>query len=94
MSTSFDASGFEISAFDRGTDPILHMIPVEQARQIAQYQGDEQLRGRIDDLAAKCNEGTLTPAEQSEYEGYVHANKFVAILQAQARKLLAARPRE
>ena len=31
----------------------------------------------------------LTPGEQSEYGGYVRANKFVAILQAKARKLLS-----
>jgi uncharacterized protein YnzC (UPF0291/DUF896 family) len=43
---------------------------------------------RIEELAARSEEGTITAAEKSEYEGYVRANKFVAILQAQARKHL------
>lgn len=40
-------------------------------------------------LAERANEGELTAEEQAEYEGYVRANKFVAILQAKARKLLS-----
>jgi len=36
-------------------------------------------------------EGELTDKELAEYEGYVRANKFVATLQAKARKLLTSR---
>ena len=43
---------------------------------------------RIELLAHKSNEGDLTAAERAEYEGYVRANKFIALLQAKARKLL------
>jgi hypothetical protein len=84
MSTSIDTD-----AFDRGTDPILQFFTVDQARGIVQYRGDAALQTRIEELAAKANEGELTPEEQAEYEGYVRANKFMAILQAKARKLLA-----
>ena len=90
MATSFscDTNSYDSAAFDRGTSPVIQMLSPTQARQLIDYQGDEQLRQRIDELAAKSNEGVLTPAEKAEYEGYVRANKFVAILQAQARKLL------
>jgi hypothetical protein len=84
MTTSIDSD-----AFDRGTDPILQFFTVDQARGIVQYRGDAEMRQRIEALAAKANEGELTPQEQAEYEGYVRANKFMAILQAKARKLLA-----
>lgn len=84
MSTSIDAT-----AFDRGTDPILQFFTVDQARGIVQYRGDVGLQKRIEELAGKANEGELTPDERAEYEGYVRANKFMAILQAKARKLLA-----
>lgn len=87
-SFSFDTSSYDSAAFDRGTSPVIQMLSPTQARQLIEYQGDDQLRQRIDELAAKSNEGALTPAEKAEYEGYVRANKFVAILQAQARKLL------
>jgi len=84
MSTTIDAT-----AFDRGTDPILQFFTVDQARGIVQYRGDADLQKRIEELAGKSNEGELTPDERAEYEGYVRANKFMAILQAKARKLLA-----
>jgi hypothetical protein len=92
MATSLDTGGFDADAFDRGTDPVLQIISAEQAQQLVQYQADDELRQRIDELAAKSSEGNLTLAERAEYEGYVRANKFVAILQAQARKLLASPP--
>lgn len=80
---------FDTIAFDRGTDPILRLLTPEQVRAVAAYQGDEALRRRIDELAAKNGEGELTEAERSEYEGYVRANKFVAVLQAKARRMLS-----
>jgi hypothetical protein len=42
-------------------------------------------------LAEKSTEGQLSADERSEYEGYVRANKFVAILQRQARALIAGK---
>ena len=84
MTTTIDSR-----AFNRGTDPILQFITVDQAREIVDFRGDADLRQRIDQLAERANEGELTEDEQAEYEGYVHANKFVAIFQAKARKLLS-----
>jgi hypothetical protein len=76
------------AAFDRGTDPILNFFSIEQARALAAYRGDDVLRARIEELASKSTEGELTDSERAEYEGYVQANKFIAILQAKAKKLL------
>lgn len=84
MSTVIDTN-----AFDKGTDPILQFFTIDQAREIVNFRGDAQLQARIETLAAKCNEGELSAEEQAEYEGYVKANKFIAILQAKVRKLLA-----
>ena len=89
MSTTALKPTIDATAFDRGMDPIIKFFTVEQARAIVQYRGDAALRKRIEKLAGKANEGELTADEQTEYEGYVQANKFVAILQAQLRKLLA-----
>lgn len=86
MTTTFDSMGYDSEAFARGIDPFLQILSAEQARQLVQYQGDNLLRKRIEELAAKSNEGTLSEDERAEYEGYVRANKFVAILQAQARR--------
>ena len=71
------------AAFDRGTDPILGLFSVEQARRLVDYRGDESLQRRIEELAQKSNEGDLSDEEQAEYEGYVRANKFIAIFDRQ-----------
>lgn len=84
MTTSIDST-----AFNRGTDHILQFMTVDQARKIVEFRGDAELRQRIDELAELANEGELSAEEQAEYEGYVHANKFIAIFQAKARKLLS-----
>lgn len=84
MSTTTDAT-----AFDKGTDPILKFFTIDQAREIVNFRGDAQLQARIEELAAKSNEGELAAEELAEFEGYVKANKFIATLQAKVRKLLA-----
>ena len=84
MSTIINAT-----AFNRGIDPILQFFTVDQARDIVRYRGDSELQRRIEELAELSNEGDLTPDDRAEYEGYVQANKFVAILQSKARKLLS-----
>jgi transglutaminase-like putative cysteine protease len=83
MSPAFDSN-----AFDRATEPVLRLFPVEQARDLAEYRSGEWLQTRVEELAAKSNEGELTEEDRAEYLGYVQANKFVAILQAQARRRL------
>jgi len=78
------------SAFDRATQPIFGILSPEQVREIADYHADQALQDRISQLAGKANEGELSNEEQAEYEGYAHANHFVAILQAQARRRISS----
>ncbi len=78
------------SAFERATDGLLGFFTTEQARALVEYRGEAWLRGRIEELAGKNTEAELTPEERAEYEGYVRANRFVAVLQGKLRKLLAA----
>ncbi len=80
------------TAFVRGTDPILRILSPDQARQIAEYHADDELQGRIEELAGKANEGELSQEEREEYDGYVQANAFIAVLQARARRFLATAP--
>ncbi|TVS14233.1 MAG: hypothetical protein EA424_20195 [Planctomycetaceae bacterium] len=85
----FVAQVFDTAAFDRATDPLLQFITRDQAKALVAYRGAAPLSNRIEELASKSTEGELTEGERAEYEGYVRANNFVAILQAKARKLLA-----
>jgi len=80
----------EITAFERGIEPVVKMVLPAHAEQLLAFQGDPKLRDRIEELAEKSTEGELTPAERDEYAGYVRANNFVTILKRQARRLVTS----
>ena len=68
-------------------DPVAECFTPEVASRVAQLQADATLQSRIDELASKCNEGTMTSEEESEYDAYVRAMDVLAILQAKARSV-------
>lgn len=65
---------------------MLRLLLPGRADDLLSMPTDEALRSRIEELADKSNEGALSDAEREEYSGYVRANKFVAVLRAEARK--------
>ena len=73
---------------NRLLDPIGRMLTPEVAQKLVQLRVDATAQAHIDKLARKCNEGKLTDSERREYETYVYAMDFIAILQAKARALL------
>ncbi len=79
----------DMTAFDRGVRPVAQMVFPEKAQAVLGFRPAPELQQRIEELAEKSTEGRLTEAEQSEYEGYVRANKFIAILQRLARQMTA-----
>ena len=78
------------AAFQRGLLPFLQLLLPGKEAQVMAVETDLALRRRIDELAARSTEGALTDDEREEYEGYVRANKFAAILRRQA-KLMASK---
>ncbi len=80
------------NAFDRGVGPILQMVLLDKAETVLDFRPEPVLQDRIEMLAAKSTEGALTDEERAEFEGYVRANKFIAILQRQARRIIASKP--
>lgn len=78
----------ETTAFDRGVRPILQTVLLDRAEAVLDFRPDPALQDRIEELATKSTEGELTAEERAELEGYVRANKFIAILQRQARRIL------
>jgi hypothetical protein len=73
---------------DRLLDPIGRILTPDVARKLVELRFDSTAQARIDKLACKCNEGELSDSERNEYETYVYAIDFIAILQAKARALL------
>lgn len=77
------------AVLERLLEPVSQSLNVEAARNLIRLKADAETQALIDELARKCNEGELTPAERLEYERYVAVGNMIAILQAKARLLLA-----
>ena len=76
---------------DRILEPVSSSLNEEAAHKLIGLKADRKTQARVAKLAEKCNEGELTPRERREYETYVIAGHFVAVLQAKARILLGHR---
>jgi hypothetical protein len=73
-------------------DPLAACFTPEVAQRVVELRADPVVQARIEVLADKCNEGTMTPEEMAEYEAYIHAMDVLAVLQHKARTLLAPSP--
>lgn len=72
----------------------MKLVLPEKAQAILRFRPPAKLKARIEELAGKSTEGELTAEEKAEYIGYVRANKFVAILQRQARQSATSESQE
>lgn len=68
--------------------PISRVLTPDAAREILQLRADEETQRRIDELADKCNEGTLTADERAEYQNFISWFNLLTLLQAKARTIL------
>jgi hypothetical protein len=73
---------------DRLLEPLAGCLSPEVAAKVAELRADEAMQGRLDYLADRSNEGSLTEEEREEYAGYLHAIDVIAVLQAKARSQL------
>ncbi|MCA9100385.1 MAG: hypothetical protein R3C10_19520 [Pirellulales bacterium] len=78
------------SLLDRVFTPIGRSMTPEVAAEIVALRADDATQQRVDELAEKCNEGTLTEAERDEYAQYVATFNIITILQARARSVIDA----
>jgi len=78
----------KMSVLGQVIDP---MFDKAMAERLVNLRADAAVQERVDVLADKCTEGTLTPAEQSEYDAYVDAFEVVTLMQAKARSVLSGR---
>ena len=87
MKTMFKSA--EKGVLDLMLDPFSELLTPAMARRVVNFRADATTQARVDELATKCNEGELTPAERREYEAYVRAIHLISILQSKARMVLA-----
>jgi hypothetical protein len=76
------------TVLDRFLRPFTACLTPEVAQRIVNLQLDSQSQTRLDELAAKANEGQLTDDERQEYEEFIEGIDLMGILKAQARTLL------
>jgi hypothetical protein len=70
-------------------DPVAECFTPEVARRLVGLRADPAMQARVDELAAKANEGRLTAEEHAEYDTYIEAADIIGILQAKARIVLS-----
>ncbi|WP_437670252.1 hypothetical protein [Sorangium sp. So ce131] len=80
------------AAIARLLDPVGRCLTPEVARALVSLRADAETQARIEELADKCTEGTLSPDEHDEYSAYVAAIDFLTVLQSKARSVLASAP--
>jgi hypothetical protein len=66
-------------------EPLSKCIRGDAENELLNLRADLELQTRIDALAERCDEGSLTADERDEYETNVRFGNFIAILQAKAR---------
>ncbi len=64
------------------------ILTPDRARLILNLRAGDLEQARVDELAQKANQGTLTPEEGAEYDGYIRFGTRIGILQAKARRYL------
>ena len=69
-------------------EPLGRCLTPEGARKLIGIRASNAVQKRLDQFAAKANQGTLSEDERAEYESLVSAGTFIAILQSKARMLL------
>lgn len=78
----------EIDVWSEILGPDANSMPVPDANAILRWTFRDHAKARMDELATRNSEGTLSQAERQELDAYVHVGQVVAILQAKARLAL------
>jgi hypothetical protein len=75
---------------ERMVEPIGRALTPVAATELLRVRADQETQRRIDELADKCNDGTLTADERAEYQEFVSLFNILTVLQARARTVLEA----
>lgn len=76
------------SGLDGLLEPLSRCLDAESARRVVELQVAKPFQERIDMLAERANDGTLSDDERLEYEALINAADFISILKLKARQHL------
>jgi hypothetical protein len=77
-----------VTGLDGLLEPLSRCLDVESAQRIVELRVAASVQERIDTLAERANEGTLSNDERLEYEALINAADFISILKLKARRQL------
>ena len=69
-------------------ESLVASLTPESLRSFASFQASKRVQVRVDELARKCNAGTMSDTEQAEYEAYVQVGNILSIMKAKAKRTL------
>jgi hypothetical protein len=88
MSADNASLDFEPAIWARLIEAPKAPISLEAARYLISIGFGDADRARMEELMEKSNEGTLTPEEMAELEGYVNIANVLSVLHSRARVAL------
>jgi hypothetical protein len=71
-------------------EPVGKALNTDAARLLLDLRADPATQNRVEELADRNTEGTLTSDERQEYESLVNAATLINVLKGKARARLAA----
>ena len=71
-------------------EPLSRCLDTESARRVVELRIAAPVQERIDALAGRANDGTLSDDERLEYEALINAADFISVLKLKARQQLGS----
>lgn len=78
----------DTALLDELLDPFTQCLDAESAQRVIDFGISPTVQQRVDALAERANEGSLSADEKSEYETLINAADFIAILKLEAQRQL------
>jgi hypothetical protein len=79
------------TGLDELLEPLSRCFDIESARRIVELRVAAPVQERVNALADRANEGSLSDEERLEYEALINAADFISILKLKARQQLDAK---
>jgi hypothetical protein len=86
------SEGIASGVLDGLLDPLSRCLDTASPRRVADFRIAANVQERVDALAERANEGLLSGDERAEYEAFVNASDFIAILRLKALHNLEPNP--
>jgi hypothetical protein len=78
------------ASLDKLFDTVGECLTVDTASKLTSFSLPESLQIQLDDWADRNSLGQLAGEERDQYEAMLRALNFIALLQAKARRIVAA----